>query len=234
MMAIGFLVGLYVLSREFKKGKEREHAYNLVIIAIVAGVIGSRILFFIENPGELTGPGEFFRFWDGGLSWFGGFIGGLLGCLAYIKIKKLHFWNVVDKMAPALAIGHAFGRVGCILGDGGHVGKMTTMPWGFDVDGLGVGRHVTAWYELVGLIALFGLLVTIRKSGKKPYTGFLFHTYLVGYGILRLVSDFFRVEATYMGLTIAQYASIAMIAAGFAMIGTSLWRNGKKPQSKII
>jgi phosphatidylglycerol---prolipoprotein diacylglyceryl transferase len=228
MMALGFLAAIYVLAKQFKSKEDKEHAYNLAIIAIVAGVLGARLLFFVENPGELTGIGAFFSFWDGGLSWFGGFFGGLLGCLSYIRTKGLGFWNIADKMAPALAIGHAFGRVGCILGDGGHVGKVTTMPWGFDVDGLGVGRHVTAWYELIGLLALFGVLMSIRK--KKPYTGFVFHSYLIGYGLLRFVSDFFRTDITYsLGLTLAQYASIALMVVGVVMMAAgSRARNQKK------
>ena len=216
MMALGFLVATYVIARQFRGKEEKEHAYNLAIIAIVAGVIGSRILFFVENPLEFASIWSFFRFWDGGLSWFGGFLGGLLGCLAYIRVKGLGFWNVADRMAPALALGHAFGRLGCILGDGGHVGKITTMPWGFDVNGIGVSRHVTAWYEMLGLLALFGILMAFRK--KKPYTGFVFHSYLIGYGLLRFVSDFFRADPTYLGLTIAQYSSIALFTTGLIMI----------------
>ena len=222
MMALGFLAGTWILARQFKGKTEKEHAYNLAIIAIVAGVIGSRILYFIENPGELSSFWIFFHFWEGGLSWFGGFLGGLIGCLAYIKLKRLSFWNVADKMAPALAIGHAFGRIGCILGDGGHVGKVTTMPWGFDVNGLGVGRHVTAWYELIGLLILFGVLMAMRK--KKPYTGFIFQSYLMGYGLIRFVSDFFRTDPTYFGLTIAQFTSIAIFLAGAMLMAAGFGR----------
>ncbi len=222
MMALGFLAATYVLARQFKAGKEREHAYNLAMVAVVAGVIGSRILFAIENPGAVSGFIEFFYFWEGGLSWFGGFLGGLLGVIAYIRINKLGFWNIADKMAPAIAIGHSFGRLGCILGDGGHVGKITSMPWGFDVDGIGVGRHVTAWYEMIGLAALFGVFMLLRK--KKPFPGFVFYSYLVGYGLIRFVSDFFRTEPTYMGLTVAQYMSIGLFTAGIGLMAAGFWR----------
>jgi phosphatidylglycerol---prolipoprotein diacylglyceryl transferase len=218
MMAIGFLVAAYLFARQFKDNRDKEHAYNLAIIVVVAGVIGSRILFFIENPAELTGLMDFFRFWDGGLSWFGGFLGALIGFAAYVILNRLNFMRMADKIAPSIAIGHAFGRMGCILGDGGHVGKLTTMPWGFDVNG--EIRHVTAWYELIGLLALFATLLALRK--KKLYDGFLFHSYLIGYGMIRFVSDFFRIEPTYYGLTVAQYFSIGLFLAGAAMMVVNL------------
>jgi phosphatidylglycerol---prolipoprotein diacylglyceryl transferase len=223
MMAIGFLIAAYLFGKQFKDARDKEHAYNLAIISVVAGVIGSRILFFFENPAQLTGLMEFFRFWDGGLSWFGGFIGALIGFAAYVLLNKLNFMRMADKIAPSIAIGHAFGRIGCILGDGGHVGKITTMPWGFDVDG--EIRHVTAWYELIGLLALFVTLLALRK--RKPYDGFLFHFYLIGYGLIRFVSDFFRTEPTYYGLTVAQYFSIGLFLAGVAMMAVSLVRQNK-------
>jgi phosphatidylglycerol:prolipoprotein diacylglycerol transferase len=226
MMAIGFLVGSYLFARQFKSSREKEHAYNLAMIVIVSGVIGSRILFFLENPAELTGLLMFFNFWQGGLSWFGGFVGGVIGFVAYVLLNRLSFIRLADRAIPSIAIGHAFGRIGCILGDGGHVGKITTMPWGFDVDGIGVARHVTAWYELIGLLALFVTLLAMRK--KKPYEGFLFHMYLVGYGMIRFVSDFFRIEPTYYGLTVAQYFSIGLFLAGAAMMTVSLVKQRKQ------
>jgi phosphatidylglycerol---prolipoprotein diacylglyceryl transferase len=218
MMAIGFLVATYLFVRQFRDSRDKEHAYNLAIIAIVCGVVGSRILFFIEYPAELTGVLVFFRFWQGGLSWFGGFLGAVIGFFAYARLNKLSFIRFADRISPSIAIGHAFGRLGCILGDGGHVGKLTTMPWGFDVNG--EIRHVTAWYELIGLLALFFTLLALRK--KKPYEGFLLHTYLIGYGLIRFVSDFFRLDPTYYGLTAGQYFSIVLFLAGAGMMAMRL------------
>lgn len=214
MMAIGFLVGIYLFARRFKTENGRETAYNLGIIIIIAGILGSRLLYVLQNPGMVSGIIGFFSFWDGGLSWFGGFLGALIACAIYIRLKGLDFWDTADRLAPSIAIGHAFGRIGCILGDGGHVGKLTTMPWGFDVNG--EIRHVTAWYELVGLLVLFGLLLLIGK--RRWQKGFVFGAYMVGYGLIRFVSDFFRIDPTYYGLTMAQYFCILLFLAGAGLM----------------
>jgi phosphatidylglycerol:prolipoprotein diacylglycerol transferase len=180
----------------------------------------------LQNPGSVGDLLGFFNFWEGGLSWFGGFVGALIACAVYIRIKGLDFWGMADRLAPSIALGHAFGRLGCILGDGGHVGKLTTMPWGFEVNG--EIRHVTAWYEMIGLLILFGVLMLTRKKFLGTHKGALFGLYLAGYGVIRFVSDFFRLDPTYFGLTLAQYFCIAIFILGTGLIAMSLMRKTKK------
>ena len=220
MMALGFLAAIYLFAKQFKSEKERDIAYNIGIIAIVSGVLGSRLMFVVQNPSALSSAWAFFNFWEGGLSWFGGFIAAVIACAVYIRLKGWDFLKTADKLAPSIALGHAFGRLGCILGDGGHVGKLTTMPWGFDVNG--EIRHVTAWYEMIGLLILFCGLTLARKKLKGMYKGFMFGLYLVGYSVIRFVSDFFRVDPTYYGLTLAQYFCMIGFIAGAVLIAVGL------------
>jgi phosphatidylglycerol:prolipoprotein diacylglycerol transferase len=228
MMALGFLAAIYLFARQFKTEKEKDTAYNIGIITIVFGVLGSRLLYVAQNPGALGSALSFFNFWEGGLSWFGGFFGAVIACAVYIRLKGLNFWAIADKLAPSIALGHAFGRLGCILGDGGHVGKLTAMPWGFDVNG--EIRHVTAWYEMIGLLLLFGVLMLARKKSRWMRKGSMFGLYLAGYGVIRFVSDFFRVDPIYLGLTAAQYSCIVMFIAGTGLIAVNLMRKIKKDQ----
>jgi len=128
MFSIAILVAIYFILKEFKTKKQQDHIYNLTIIAIIAGIVGARLVYVFQNWSNFSNLLSMLNFVDGGLSWFGGLIGGFLGVALYLKLKKLDFWRYADAFAPSLAIGQAIGRIGCILGDGGHVGKLTNMP----------------------------------------------------------------------------------------------------------
>lgn len=221
MFSIAIIVATYFVLKEFKTKKQKEHIYNLVLIGVLAGIAGARIVYVLENWSMFSGSlASILNFIDGGLSWFGGLIGGSLGVLAYLKIKKLDLLRYADAFAPSLAIGQAIGRIGCVLGDGGHVGKLTTMPWGFNVNG--EIRHVTAWYSAINLTILFFILKKLKES--KPFKGFLFLFYLTYYSATRFMIDLFRIDPRYYGLTMSQYFSLII----FFVSGTLLIRNIKK------
>ena len=217
MVALGILVGLILASREAKRKKlDPEEIYNIGIISVVSGILGARLVFALENPGALTSFWDFFRVWEGGLAFHGGFLGALGVGFLYIKIKKLDFPKYLDTLAPSIAIGHAIGRIGCIL-TGLHLGKETTSPLGVYYDG--TVRHLTPLYEMVGLIVLFVILMKIRgKEGIENKDGFLFAIYLTSYSALRFVVEFFRADPVYYGLTIAQYITAVLFLAGVSII----------------
>jgi len=203
MVALGFLITISLIQKKFKGKQNKEHVNNIGIIAIVVGIIGSRISYVLVNINEFF-PNNLvnvFDFFSGGLVWIGGFISAVIGIYFYVKKNDLDFWKFADKIAPLLALGHAFGRIGCVLGDGGHVGKITNVPWCFDIEG--ACRHVSAWYSAIYLIGLFFVLSTFEK--KKVYKGFVFHSYLLLYGIGRFLIDFIRIDPRYFGLTATQW-----------------------------
>jgi len=176
-------------------------------------VLGSWSYFF---PNDIL---SIFKIWEGGLSWVGGLIGGIVAGFLYIRFNKLKFWKYADAVAPSIAIGHAIGRIGCILGDGGHVGKLTTMPWGFLVNG--EIRHVTAWYGLI--IESFNFFILWKLRKKKYYDGFLLMLYILLYSTFRFIIDFFRVDPTYYYLTATQWILIVL----FLISGYFLFKNLK-------
>ena len=209
MVALAFLAGLFLAVKEAKKRKlDEEIIYDLAFYILIGGIVGARIANVIQEWGYYSGNlAGIFKIWQGGLNFNGGFILASLLAYIYLKRKRLNFWLYMDTFAPSIAIGHAIGRIGCILGDGGHVGKLTNMPWGFLVNG--EARHVTAWYELFFLIALFILLTAIKDKKKiKGKTGSLFLIYLSAYSVGRSVIDIFRADPTYLGLTSMQWTAI--------------------------
>ncbi|OGM01335.1 hypothetical protein A3K72_03115 [Candidatus Woesearchaeota archaeon RBG_13_36_6] len=227
MFAIAIAVGVYLALKQFKTKQEKENGYNIALLAVIFGLIGSRMLHVLQYWDLYKGNWfSIINFIEGGLIWYGGLIGGLFASIVYIKIKKLDFWKLADIIAPSLAIGQAIGRIGCILGDGGHVGKLTTMPWGFNVNG--EIRHVTAWYSMINLFVLFFLLLKLRK--RKPFTGFLFLFYLFYYSITTFVIDIYRTDPRYYGFTLTQYICVLM----FLISGSLLFLNFRYTKKKMV
>jgi len=110
MMFAAFIVGGWVLTRQFRRyGLTDDAASSIVMAAAIGGIAGAKIYYAI-----------LFRDWHllldrAGLVWYGGLIGGFLGCSAYLLIKRIDYFTAADAAAPALAIGYALGRIGCFL-----------------------------------------------------------------------------------------------------------------------
>ena len=222
--AIALLAGIFLAVKEAKKRKiNAEQVYDLTFYILIGGIIGVRIAHVIEHWHNFDKLLDIFKIWQGGMSFFGGFLGALLMAFVYVKVKKLDFWKIADLFTLPLVLGHAIGRIGCILGDGGHVGRLTTMPWGFLVDG--EVRHVTAYYSFLFLILLFVLLFKVKdKKIIKENAGSLFLAYLLVYSAGRFMIDLFRADPAYAGLTITQW----FLTAAFLVSSILLYKKWKK------
>ncbi len=215
MVALGFLAAVYIAVKEAKRKKEDANKiYDLVFYVILSGIIGARIAYLIEYWEEVSSFAGIFKIWEGGLSFIGGLVGALIASYVYIKIKKLNFWKTVDIFAPALALGHAIGRIGCYI-TGLHIGKLTTVPWAVMVNN--ELRHQTALYDIIA--ELFNFLILWKLRTKKTFDGFLFLLYLMMYSAERFVIDFFRIDPLYYGLTATQWSLIfVFLIAGFLFV----------------
>jgi phosphatidylglycerol:prolipoprotein diacylglycerol transferase len=226
LVAIGFLLGIMLAVRYGKKkGLKEDDIYGLCFYILLGAIIGSRLLFVVTHLGnyaaDILGV---FKVWQGGMDFIGGLGGGILAAYLFVKAKKLNFWTYADLVAPYIALGHAIGRLGCVLGDGGHLGKPTNLPWGIMFEG--VARQPGALYEMVALIILFIVLIQIRK--KNLQTGMLFLYYIPGYSILRFGIDFLRADPTYYGLTGTQWG----LLGGSIVAGILMSRIKKKAHAK--
>ncbi|MBU2523071.1 MAG: prolipoprotein diacylglyceryl transferase [Nanoarchaeota archaeon] len=216
MVAIGFLIGLFVITLEAKRRKlNLDSIYALVLFLFIGGVLGARIGWILtEAPSNLSFM-DYLNIWNGGMVSFGGLIGGLIFMAIYAYYKKLNMLTYLDVFAIGIPLGHAIGRVGCYL-IGDHLGKETVMPWAILMNGQ--LTHPIILYEIILLLGIFALMIYMKN--KKLPKGSLFMTYLASYSVGRFFIDFFRVDPTYLGLTIAQYACIAFII----LSGILLWR----------
>ncbi|MCG2717482.1 MAG: prolipoprotein diacylglyceryl transferase [Nanoarchaeota archaeon] len=215
LTAIAFLTALWLNLKEGKRrGINKEIIQGMMFYIILFSIIGARIMHIITEW-QLYSDNilSVFMIWNGGLSFYGGFLGGVIAAYVFLKSKKLSFLKYMDLISPAIALGHAIGRIGCVIGDGGHLGKITNLPWGIWFEG--AARHPTALYGFFNLMILFIILMYLRK--KKFFRGFLFSFYIAYYAFTRFFIDLLRIDPTHYGLTSTQWIAIPLflITAGF-------------------
>ena len=130
MLGISFIVGWYLAFHFTEKDNiESRFTTRTLIYVIIGSLIGARILFFISNPDKWHGVGSFLKLRQGGLIAYGGYIGGTVTAVVYCYRKKVNFWRFADHVAPSMALGLGFTRIGCFL-YGCDYGKVTDSSLG--------------------------------------------------------------------------------------------------------
>jgi phosphatidylglycerol:prolipoprotein diacylglycerol transferase len=188
------------------------------VAGILGGMAGAKLLWTFEHLGE--GPTLDLLLSRGGMSWFGGFAGGIIAGVWMMRRRKLPVVATLAAATPALAIGHAIGRVGCLL-VGDDYGRPTDLPWGVAFpEGLpptDVPVHPTQIYEALLLVPLALLLIRWRRNGRTD--GFVLGWYLVLAGAIRFAVEFLRVDVRVLGpLSVAHLASLGAIAVGLVIL----------------
>jgi phosphatidylglycerol---prolipoprotein diacylglyceryl transferase len=228
---VGFRV--YLLLRRRRGDPISDSTRWSVIAAAIAGAaLGSKLLFWLEDPAatwhHLGDP----AFLLGGKTIVGGLAGGLIG----VELTKMALGvreSTGDLFAAPLAIGAAIGRIGCFLTglSDRTYGIATTLPWGVDF-GDGVPRHPTQLYEALFLVLL---AVTLLFAARRPHrNGDLFKRFMVAYCAFRLAIDFLKPEARFGGLSSIQWASLAVLVYYASHAGVlSAWRKSFPAGSKL-
>ncbi|MBU0707736.1 prolipoprotein diacylglyceryl transferase [Patescibacteria group bacterium] len=232
MIALAFLVSVWVAYREAKRVElNPERILDLGIIILIAAFIGARIFYILNEWEQFSNDfTQAYRIWEGGLTIYGGFIGAILGAVLYLKIHKLDFWRYADVLAFVLPLGISIGRIGCFMIHD-HLGRITTLPWGFQMPS-GELRHETALYEIIfGLILFIVFLMFRKKEFFLKQSGRTFLSFLVLYGLFRLGSDFLRATdlkisdpIVWLNLHPSQWFSLGAIILG-SMI---LWYRARR------
>lgn len=218
LVALGALMGLWVFGRELRRSGLPSSAIDAAIAGVVGGMVGAKLLWVAEHAGEE--PLSDLVLSRGGMSWFGGFAGGLVSGVLVMIRKRIPVLPALAAATPALAIGHAVGRIGCLL-VGDDYGGPTDLPWGLAFpEGLPpttVPVHPTQIYEALALVPVAWLLFRWR-AGRRP-DRFVMGGYLVLAGSIRFAIEFVRINEHVLGpLTVAHLASLAAAAVGTVLM----------------
>lgn len=235
MFGLGFLVAL-ALSTQLCKERDlnEEYPYSLVWWVFPLAIIGARLYFLIFDG--LESFAQIFRVWDGGLAVYGGIIGGFLGLVACCLFNKISIIRTTDIAAPVLALGQAFGRIGCIFGHCCYGVEVTKKALQWFPIALKINDsyyYATNFYEsILDLALFFGLTMILRKTKIKGIPTF---AYLFGYGVVRFILEFFREpgQTLFIGNTpISQIVSILCVLTGAIGICVLLFVNNRKSSSE--
>ena len=228
MIGIGFLLGITLAARRAKKeGINPELILDMGVYLLLAAIIGSRALYVLTTMQEFTrNPLGVFAIWKGGLVFYGGLLAAVPVGIWYVKRHGLPVWKTADIVAPSIALGHAFGRLGCFFAGCCYGAPCTgpacvTFTDMHSLAPLGIPLFPTQLMESAGEFFIFGLLLLLIRF--KRFDGQIFGFYLVFYAVLRFIIEFFRgdaVRGVYFGGLISTSQTIAIaiaLSAGIAI-----------------
>jgi phosphatidylglycerol---prolipoprotein diacylglyceryl transferase len=206
LLASAYVAAFWWLMREGRRaGMDDDALASLGFWAIGGAIIGAKALMIVRDFREYAAPAELFSrsLITSAGDFYGGFIGALIASAIFFRRHpRLPFWRTADLCGPAIALGQAIGRIGCLMA-GDDYGRPTALPWAVtftDPDAariggapLGVSLHPVQLYESIVCLVLFAVLV--RLSRRKRFDGEVILAYTFWYAIARFVLEFFRGDA---------------------------------------
>lgn len=230
-MGLSILIGAYYFYSEARRrGFDEDFTLNFIILAVLGGVVGARLMFVVANFPQWfwENPVQVFKVWEGGLAWHGALLGGLALGGGYIFYRGKSINRLADFGVPGLALGYALIRVANIFNQE-VLGRPVALGWGFD-----------RWpAQVVG--SAIGLVLLLRYfylRAKNPPPGYQFWSFIFYHQLLRgLVEETVRenplvvwgyVSAKWgIGFfTLAQLATPLVMILAYALMRYSV-RHGK-------
>ena len=236
MLFLGFVCCTFWASRRARKqGLNPDLIVDLGMWIFIGGLVGARLFYVLQKREQYDSLIEFFYIWKGGLVYYGGVIGGLAGFFLFVRKRRLSALRILDMLTPTIALGLAFGRVGCTL-NGCCFGDycelpwaiafpMGSIPWHYQLGAGWIGSHMpplplhpTQLYSLLNALLMSALAATYyplrRREGET--TALL----CLAYPITRFLIEHLRNDerAFITPLTVSQNVSILMFALGLVML----------------
>ena len=225
MAALGFLSAVFLLNKNRKFADlSKDQCSTMLLLALVFGILGARIFYVIQFFRYFQYDFvKVFRIDQGGLVFYGGFLLALGVVIAYTWKQKLDTVRVLDVLAPAMAIAHCFGRVGCFL-NGCCFGRATDFWWGIAPlpgSDLALRAGTMPLHPVQLLEAGENFLLCLLYCWMLRHTkrGTVMASFLIFYGILRFFNEMLRGDnVLYFNLTPAQWIGLLLIPAGVGLL----------------
>ncbi len=213
MLALAVVVCSFFLSRDARQsGINAQMIYDLMFWVVIGGIIGARIFYIIITWDYFAQNFlEMLMLNKGGLAWQGGFAGGALAGVWFVRRHKLSLRQILDLTSPYIALGQSIGRIGCFF-NGCCYGKSWAHGVFFPVHNAVL--YPTQLYETAGLFLVFLILKFAQRRPHPP--GMLFAFYLWLAAIERFIVEFYRADHDTLafGLSLFQYIALGVFAAG--------------------
>lgn len=221
-VALAFLIGAALLSDEAKRrGLDEDVIYNLCFLLLLTGIISARLLYVVLNWDYFkTDLWEVIKLQHGGLVWFGGWAGAVLGGFFYIKRKRLSVVAIFDLFAPYTALAQSIGRIGCFF-NGCCYGREGS--WGVFFPAHG---RILWPVQLLDALSLLVIFVILRLTREKLEKGRTFIFYLMLVSLQRFLMEFIRADMRpfYFGLSIFQWISVVLFTGGIFTYVLLSWK----------
>lgn len=203
-----------------RSGQDANRIYNLVLVALLAGVLGARLAYVARHlPAFSTDPLGILSLSPVMLDGGGGLVVGVLAGLIYGQRKHLSLWPTLDALTPALAI-LMVGMGLAHLASGNAFGAATDLPWGIEL--WGEKRHPSQVYEIAAALAVLALVWPRSKQGDTWPPGTRFLAFIALSAFARLFLEAFRGDSTLLvgSLRTAQVAAWLVLAAALGLLKT--------------
>jgi phosphatidylglycerol---prolipoprotein diacylglyceryl transferase len=205
---------------------DRQQDDDFFIWAIIGVVLGGRLgyVLFYKPLYFLSHPADILKTWDGGMSFHGGFLGVVIACLIFGRMYGKSLDRMLDLGAASVPVGLGLGRIANFV-NAELLGRPADLPWSVIFDGETIARHPSQLYEaaLEGLVLFFVVRIATHSFGALKHPGRASGIFALGYGLSRILSEFFRVPDAHVGylngwMTLGMLYSLPLVAVGIWLL----------------
>ncbi len=199
LVALAFVSAIGWTTREARLAHiKKDFVLDLAFYIVLAALAGARVLYILVDwERYVAHPAEILKVWEGGLVFYGGLLGSIAVSFYYIRKHGYRFFQIADVFMPAVALGHAIGRLGCFAAgccygrEAGDFPLAVVFPLNhFSLAPAGIPLLPSQLFESATALVIFGILIFIRRH--KKFEGQIFISYLILYGIARSLLELTR------------------------------------------